>query len=113
MTVLPWRAWCDRSIPDAHGPEPPGDDGAGAAMAERYDAYCSETVQGFLSDTFGRFGRQLVLVDVLGASPARTAARSSEAISFSWRDPPGITKSGRLTKVVVAGADRSLERKFR
>ena len=39
----------------------------GAAMAARYDAYCSETVGGFLRDTFGRFGRQLVLVDVLGA----------------------------------------------
>ena len=36
-------------------------------MAARYDAYCSETVGGFLRDTFGRFGRQLVLVDVLGA----------------------------------------------
>lgn len=42
----------------------------GAAMAERYDAYCSETVGGFLRDTFGRFGRQLVLVDVLGALSA-------------------------------------------
>jgi uncharacterized protein len=39
----------------------------GAAMTARYDAYCSETVGGFLRDTFGRFGRQLVLVDVLGA----------------------------------------------
>jgi uncharacterized protein len=42
----------------------------GAAMARRYDAYCSETVKGFLTDTFGRFGRQVVLVDVLGALSA-------------------------------------------
>jgi predicted YcjX-like family ATPase len=39
----------------------------GAKMAERYDAYCSETVGKFLKETFGRFGRQLVLVDVLSS----------------------------------------------
>ena len=39
----------------------------GAAMNARYVAYCNETVGGFLRETFGRFGRQLVLVDVLGA----------------------------------------------
>jgi hypothetical protein len=38
MTVLPWRARRDRSVPDAHGPEPPGDDGAVGAIpiAEEY-----------------------------------------------------------------------------
>lgn len=33
MTVLPWRAWRDRSVPDAHGPRPPGDDGAVGAVS--------------------------------------------------------------------------------
>jgi len=33
MTVLPWRTWCDRSIPDAHGSEPPGDDRAVRAIS--------------------------------------------------------------------------------
>ena len=33
MTVLPWRAWRDRSVPDAHGPEPPGDDRAVRAIS--------------------------------------------------------------------------------
>jgi hypothetical protein len=33
MTVLPRRAWCDRSIPDAHGSEPPGDDRAVRAIS--------------------------------------------------------------------------------
>lgn len=54
-------------------PLPPPDGGRwkagsiGAKMAERYGAYCDETVGGFLRKTFGRYGRQLVLVDVLGA----------------------------------------------
>jgi hypothetical protein len=32
VTVLPWRAWCDRSVPDAHGLEPARDDGAVGAI---------------------------------------------------------------------------------
>jgi predicted YcjX-like family ATPase len=47
----------------------------GAAMEERYKSYGSETVGGFLADTFGRFGRQLVLVDVRCAERRRRSIR--------------------------------------
>ena len=33
MTVLPWRARRDRSVPGAHGLEPSGDDGAVGAIS--------------------------------------------------------------------------------
>ena len=39
-------------------------------MAARYEHYRTATVGDFVQDTFGRFGRQLVLVDVLGALSA-------------------------------------------
>ena len=51
-------------------------------MAARYEHYGTATVGDFVQDTFGRFGRQLVLVDVLGAlsagrEPSKTPAEPS------------------------------------
>ena len=84
----------------------------GAAMAKRYDAYCSETVKGFLTDTFGRFGRQLVLVDVLGALSAgedafndtcRALSEVSEFLRVSseglWNRIKGLRVSPSIDKI--------------
>jgi predicted YcjX-like family ATPase len=89
----------------------------GAAMERRYEAYCSETVKGFMNDTFGRFGRQLVLVDVLGALSAGSEAFNDtcdalaevstflrESSDSLWSRIKDLRISPRIDKIAFAAA---------
>jgi len=80
-----------------------------AAMAERFDRYCSEIVEPFYREHFAQLDRQIVLFDVIGAlarGPAVFAdtqsALTSVLASFRYRSIPWLDwLRARIDRVLV------------
>ncbi len=78
---VPYLCFAPLDIPEeSFRPKP---DSLGALMAERYETYKREIVETFYRDYFRQYGRQIVLVDVLGALLAGRDAFEDTRLAMS------------------------------
>jgi predicted YcjX-like family ATPase len=103
LVEAPYLWFAPLELPD--GAEMPAPGSLAELMAQRYDIYKAELVEKFYADHFRRYGRQIVLVDVLRALLAGPDAFEDtrlalEAILSSFR----YGRRGILARLIGAAA---------